>query len=900
MADLEVTVLTAALKFAEKMGLVDLVSELREQLAKKGMQIEGDVTIRDGDFVGGDKIVNNYLGAQAATGKAELKVYFRALAAECAELPLGKIDEKFTGKEVISLKDVYIDLDVFGVSLDRDKELHLLRRELERTEEGWENQRIALIAAIGAPETRRMVLLGVAGSGKTTFTDYLTYVLANAYVEELEGSGLPETLRGLVPVRLVLRKAAAHIPLGAERGKAEMLWNALEEDVKGRMGTGYGPAWERLQNEMREGRSLVLLDGLDEVAEAGERRACLLQAVEDFLKGLPKTQRVVLTARPYAYANPDWQLKECEVFNLAPLSAEQVGRFVERWYLSVRGSIHLDEAEATQRARQLAAAIEARSYLADLASRPLLLTLMAALHSTGDDLPEDRADLYAKTVHLLLARWQRGGAGSTIMLGEQAVQVDLTFVRQALAELAYQTQKRQRGTNASEGPGDIPFGDLLAVFVKRLPKILPGDLAAYLENRTGLLVERAPGLYCFAHRSFQEYLAAGHLLETSVELSADLRKLVDEDAAWWREVILLAIGKMRQGSLVSALDLLRNALLADELEQCPQPGAGDWRAAVLGSLGLAELRVKERQAELAELPRNLPRARKWLVGVMERSGLPAQERVEAGNVLAKLGDPRFDADQCYLPREEMLGFVRVAGGTFQMGSDPTRDPQASKDEQPQHRVELCEFYIQRYPLTVAQFEAFIGESGYIPKEASYRAGIGNHPVVYITSSDALAYCKWLEGWLREKGPEGLRRKLAEGGRIRLPSEAEWERAARGEDGRIYPWGDEFDAERANTSESGTGATSPVGSFPGGRSPEGCLDMVGNTWEWCADRYSEHYYREAPPRNPTGPGFGQYRCLRGGSWADNLRYARCAARSGFVSDFFNIGFRVVLAVAVAGG
>jgi formylglycine-generating enzyme required for sulfatase activity/cellulose biosynthesis protein BcsQ len=827
-------------------------------------------------------------------GKAGLNAYFRALAAECAELPMGLVDENFTSKDTVLLKDVYIDLDVYGARLDRKNELHLLRRELERPGQGRDNQRMSLIEVIAEEKTRRMVLLGTAGSGKTTFINYLTYVLANAYAKDQAGENLPEALQGLLPVRLVLRRVVGHIPLGTEYGMAEMLWNALEEDLKRRLGEEkYGLAWEQLQKEIREGRSLVLLDGLDEVPEAGEQRACLLQAVEDFLKALPKTQRVVLTARPYAYADPIWQLKGCEIFNLAPLSSEQVGRFVEQWYLSVRGSVNLDEGDAIQRAGQLAAAIEQRSYLADLASRPLLLTLMATLHSTGDDLPEDRADLYEKTVHLLLVRWQRGWVGSTIMLGDQAVQVDLTFVRQALAELAYETQRRQRGTNATEGPGDIPFGDLLAVFVKRLPKILPADLTAYLENRTGLLVEREPGLYCFAHRSFQEYLAACHLLDTSVELSADLRGLVDEDAAWWREVILLALGKTRHGSMIGALDLLRNVLLPVAMDECPKLSLGDWRAAALGGLGLAELRVKERQAELAEAPRNLPRARKWLVGVMERSGLPARERVEAGNTLAKLGDPRFDAERCYLSKDEMLGFIRIPGGIFWMGSDPKRDSQAEEKEQPQHAVEVPEFYIQRYPVTVAQFGVFVRQSGYRPREPRCLDGFANHPVVYVTWNDAVAYCQWLDGWMRENGPEGLRRRLVEGGRIRLPSEAEWEKAAREADGRIYPWGDDFDSDRANTSESGVGDICPVGSFPRGATPYGLLDMAGNVWEWTRDQFDSYPY-DLQSRCGSIQSEDMH-VVRGGAFYLNRGFARCAFRGRDNSNdpSGNIGFRIVV-------
>jgi formylglycine-generating enzyme required for sulfatase activity len=934
--------------------------ELKEHVDERGMlrelkiELTGDGAVAtDGSIALGTRAVyvkdssgntiytGDFIFSAPATGEAELKTYFRMLAVECAELPMGIIDEKFTGKEALSLKDVYIDLDVFGARLDRKKELHLLRRELESPQESQENQRTALIEAMAGVKTRRMVLLGTAGSGKTTFTNYLTYVLANAYAEDQTVEDLPEALRGLLPVRLVLRKVVAQIGTGSEAGQAGMLWNVLEEELKGRLGAGYRPVWERLQQEIHAGRGLVLLDGLDEVPESGQRRACLLQAVEKFLGGLPKT-RVVLTARPYAYADPAWQLRGCAVFTLAPLSPEQVGRFVERWYLSVKGSINLDEAGAARRAGQLAAAIEARSYLADLASRPLLLTLMAALHSSGDDLPEDRADLYEKTVHLLLVRWQRGGAGSVIQLGDRAVQVDLTFVRQVLAELAYQTHTRQRGAQASEGPGDIPFGDLLACFYERLPQILPSDLTAYLENRTGLLVEREPKLYCFAHRSFQEYLAACHLLDTSVELSADLRRLVDEDATWWREVILLAVGRTRQGSMIWALDLVRNVLMPETLDECLDPGQGDWRAAVLGGLALLELRVLERQPKQAEAPKNVPRARRWLATLIEQGALPARERAEAGDILGRLGDPRFDRQGLGLPvsfrcqPEALNGFVPVAAGPFRMGS--REDEEGAYDDEygnPETLNMPYPYWIARYPVTVGQYAAFMAAGGYDQREVwspdgwDWRTGaydskaddsvkrwlarrpaelrgepfgwqdqkiFGNRPVVRVTWFEAAAYAAWLDGQLRAHGtfdpPSGYQ--------VRLATEAEWEKAARGGDGRRYPWGDaDWEEDRANIDDSQIGHVTAVGLYSRGAAPGPIFDLAGNVWEWTASAYRPYPYLAQCQRGVEDE--SAERTLRGGSWGYNHRNARCAYRDRFSPDIFNVnvGFRLVLSLAFSG-
>jgi formylglycine-generating enzyme required for sulfatase activity len=131
-------------------------------------------------------------------------------------------------------------------------------------------------------------------------------------------------------------------------------------------------------------------------------------------------------------------------------------------------------------------------------------------------------------------------------------------------------------------------------------------------------------------------------------------------------------------------------------------------------------------------------------------------------------------------------------------------------------------------------------------------GQDNHPIVFMIYDDAIAYCNWAG--------------------VQLPTEAQWEKAARGTDGRIYPWGNEApDAGgryRANyyPKEDGYDDTAPVGSFPLDASPYGVMDMAGNVQEWCADWYDENYYASAPNQNPQGPSSGTYRLLRGGSWA----------------------------------
>lgn len=243
--------------------------------------------------------------------------------------------------------------------------------------------------------------------------------------------------------------------------------------------------------------------------------------------------------------------------------------------------------------------------------------------------------------------------------------------------------------------------------------------------------------------------------------------------------------------------------------------------------------------------------------------------------------------------------VRVPAGKFLMGTTKEQAAQVVKEggedwkkwvewEQPQHSVELSEYSIGKYPITNREYQAFVRDAKYNPPRGwdgdQFPAEKGSHPVVNVSWNDANEYCKWLSG--------------KTGKNYRLPTEAEWEKAARGEDGRLYPWGDAFDPKKANTSETKIGDTSDVGKFsPQGDSPYGCADMAGNVWEWCNDWFGENEYkqRQGPAvKDPPGPKDGQFRVLRGGSFFDNFRYARCAFRLGSLPvSFRNVwGFRVV--------
>jgi formylglycine-generating enzyme required for sulfatase activity len=199
-----------------------------------------------------------------------------------------------------------------------------------------------------------------------------------------------------------------------------------------------------------------------------------------------------------------------------------------------------------------------------------------------------------------------------------------------------------------------------------------------------------------------------------------------------------------------------------------------------------------------------------------------------------------------------------------------------------HPVYLPAFYIAKYPLTNRFYQSFIDAAGYQPppgwRDGHHLELLSDHPVVNISWYDAVAYCHWLS---------------AETGKVyRLPTEAEWEKAARGTDGRPYPWGHEFDKACCNTGEGGIGRTTPVDAYPSGASPYGVMDMAGNVWEWCNSLYANYPYRTDDGREDASA--EDWRVLRGGSWFDMEWGARAARRLSGQPDSVsrNTGFRVV--------
>jgi formylglycine-generating enzyme required for sulfatase activity len=224
-----------------------------------------------------------------------------------------------------------------------------------------------------------------------------------------------------------------------------------------------------------------------------------------------------------------------------------------------------------------------------------------------------------------------------------------------------------------------------------------------------------------------------------------------------------------------------------------------------------------------------------------------------GGNLIPLGENPQGANEYWRVQDGAL-LVRIPAGEFRMGS---LDSDGEPDERPQHSVYVSEFLIDKTEVSWRQFRNFAeARRRQLPPSPLWGMP-DDYPAAFILWAEAKEYCEWVGG--------------------RLPTEAEWEKAARGTDGRKYPWGDAWDATRCNSISGGLHRPESVGSYPGCVSPYGVLDMPGSIWEWCADPYAAAYYADSPARDPQGPSSGGLRVMRGGAWMSQPAWLRVAYR-----------------------
>jgi formylglycine-generating enzyme required for sulfatase activity/cold shock CspA family protein len=840
--------------------------------------------------------------------KLALGEYLGYIIGEC-----GYLTQFITGpinRNLLELIDVYIPIQLdkrVPANMRLEEYLSLLEGGQPDRELAFDQEKSRPIHALEALNHHKdMVLLGKPGSGKSTFVSFIALMLARAGQGDMMAlTELGEDWRfgPLLPVRITVRRFAEYLADKKSDGNAADVWDFIEVTFKE---SGLLPATAAVVQKIARMRgALFLFDGLDEVSQENLGPK-VLNAVNMFKQTAGRNSRFLITARPYAWNAPSPLKGE---YRIADLETAQIETYVDRWCQAIANLGWRTAAEAFKIQNELKKAVK-RTDLNSIVQVPLLLNMIASVHTSGGHFPGDRADLYNTIVEFMIEKWNRAGTSDSTLLDElQVPGLTLRHLRETLQRIAFDTHQA--------GLKQASTADISEETLKRAFRKILGDsddkariVINYIEQRAGLLIGLGshdfdePRQYAFSHRTLQEYMAACHLAGYA-KFGAEVATLATQSPDYWHEVLVMAARIVGEERGVAVAHRLVDHTDPEERLSRRAIEPSDFHRALLAGEQLMEIgfhKVKQDEANY----KVCADVAKWLaIGIM-RGEFPTERLVRAGDLLAYLGDTRFRTKFWYLPDEPLLGFVEIPAGSFLMGSDVSKDDRAKSDELPQHEVSLSRFLIARYPTTVSQFQAFVQASGYKPGDEKSLSGLPNHPVRYVNWHEALAYCEWLTETIKNSPsvpPLLLDLLRNEGWQVTLPSEAETEMAARSNDGRIYPWGDNFDETKTNTAETGIANTSAVGCFSKGASLFGLLDTCGNVWEWTRSLWGEDP-KAAKVSYPYHPGTDRenlqaspdiLRVMRGGSYNDGRWNARCACRFRNVPGFrfHSVGFRVAL-------
>jgi hypothetical protein len=540
---------------------------------------------------------------------------------------------------------------------------------------------------------------------------------------------------------------------------------------------------------------------------------------------------------------------------------------VRRWFIRLKESRDL----GLETADTMIDHIHVERGLDDLANNPLLLTAMCIIYDEGKRLPHDKYVLYDRIVDTVLHKRYPAKERIEPIRGRlKAVALGL-HTGEALGQ-----ERLAPEASASEHEIDV----VLQAYQQldgQTDKGLSDTVWARedLLSQSGLLVPRGDGEASFYHLSIQEFLAAErlHLLHVrNWDGLIDLITLRGATAGWRNTLSFLFGCLIAKSSPHVGIECLREVAKRMSFPTGDPSRRGQdaeiWKLAILIGDCLQILLGRE-----AAIPDGLTSFFQKCVFQAIEQEIGVKDRHTLAVALGRLGDPRIVVDlRLKTPPDNDPGYVKIDAGTYRLGEEK----QAVSISGP--------FWLSKYPVTNSQYNQFMQDGGYARQELWSDEGwqwvkdervadpdlwrnpefnAPNQPVVGVSWWEAEAFCRWAGGV--------------------LPTEQQWEAAARGPQGLVYPWGDEWEDGICNSHEAQLGGTSAVGIFPRDDSPFGLRDMAGNVWEWCADSWEKG---------------GSDRVVRGGSWHDGASYCRAARRSGGEPSLrsHGLGFRLARTVS----
>ncbi len=878
------------------------IFDQREQRVKQQINVEGDYVVRQVES-----------GPLALDGDTALDRYLHHVVEANRRLRLQGIRSS-SGLVSIDLEEIYVTLTITDQRAVAAEES--LGKEMASMASGKVGEwmgRLSVDQSSGMTaqaQTKvkvqnalaahpRLVVLGNPGCGKTTLLRYLALTFARALSgedglveqrlqlkikvrqEELDGS-LRERIRlskyveqeeQRLPILLPLRDFGSYL---VERYSDSSIDGPrlLLEYLRTYFANQDILLPERFfADRLQHGECAVLLDGVDEVADFGMRHR-VARIIERFTVAYPNN-RYVVTSRVVGYTGSSRLSEGYAVTTVRDFSQADIERFVTYWNHAVEVCLAGGETPyvLTQTQRQtetLLQAIKKNERIRELAVNPLLLTVIALVQRYRAQLPERRTELYEEAIEVLLGKWDEA-KGMKTKTPVADLELDAGDRRGLLEPLAlWMMEQKAREIEVDELERQLEQRFFEMVGNRRRASKAVDAFLHLINERSGLLAERGQGVYAFSHLTFQEHLAARAVADMADYVAYTIERLSD---SWWREVILLEAGYLSTQGKRRVTVLVRSIMEFEEESTL-------YHNLVLAAEALHDVGVVRVEGDLpGEVQRRIRRELEQPLRGVGKDMIA--RRVIAAEALARIEISGSSIQPAFwhLPHGEPV-WVDVPAGEFWMGGE------GKYDGKPVHRVHLERFQIARVPITNIQYLFFVEAVGHTsPRhwmDGRPPRGLESHPVVHVSWSDAIAYCHWLS--------------KVTGKPIALPSEARWEKAARGDrDKREYPWGSGWSGTRCNTGELKLKSTTPVGIFSDSASPYGCLDMAGQVWEWTQSRFEEYPYNSSDGREDLKDEGSVYRVLRGGAFYRYCVHARCAFRNWGKSDDAQVGrgFRVIV-------
>ena len=814
----------------------------------------------------------------------------------------------------VDLLDTFVSLDITVMSSCESREF-LGQKEMR----DYADRKLTPESALKRTfeKYRILLILGDPGSGKTTLVKYYAMLCLKGERHKELGFDEPPLVIYL-PLREIESKDGELCPLHECLAKwASRHYISISADT----------FWGWLKNR----QTLVLLDGLDEISDVDKRRE-ICNWIDDAAEGLTNA-RFVVTSRWTGYRKVDGIEFEFDHIraDVKDFSEEQQAEFLEKWFIAAYlrephdKKIPDDKWREGQRQRGIDRAKAIVDYLAkdenrgvrELAVVPMLLQVIAILWRERENLPQGRADLYQAALKYLLDYRDRRRKIKPLMPATQALRV--------LCPVSFWMQDELHSDEVYKDKLHVKMWEKLVNMKDNVPA---EEFCENLRDRAGLISDYGDDAYIFRHKSFREYLAGLELKNQADRNSECLKRIVEQFGEdWWGEPLRFFMGEVDDTLFDQFMDVLFGSDVSKELDQKPY----DLLLTMVDEAPERRIDSLVRRLNDASLSEN---QRRYIVDCLKIIG--SEEAIEAIRAFGEKETgtgagayakeivaeqlPELIPEEAVKARDVFIAlpptfrntheynaeYILIRGGQYKYSvmkkTETVPDIYFAKYQVTNKRyrsfirylkggaVELSRIlpldrFYEEVGSTVEGFRDYLGDDPQVwPEKLSSeyydekRFNGQDQPVVGISWFAARAYCCWLSlldiigQELESDRPAGL---------YRLPTELEWEWATGGGE-REYPWASEKGppTDKLANYDDIVGATTSVGRYPDGATPEGLMDMAGNVWEWMENWHEKHK--------------GMYRSLRGGSWASSEGSLRCSGRVYDVPDYRNdyIGFRVV--------